>query len=120
MQNMPFPSFVWHEQQYTRQHSWGLCMTSAAAEGGTDWPSKICHANSATGQQMDLRFCMTNEGEEKLCTLIRGAGAVRWRGNVSNVKMSGSGRLPGLSCTFCMTPDVCEAYPSITDFVRVF
>ncbi len=39
---------------------------------------------------------------------------------VSNAKMSGSGRMQGLSCTFCMTPDVCDACPSITDLVRAF
>ncbi len=36
-----------------------------------------------------------------------------------NVKMSGSGsRMQGLSRTLCMTPEVCDAGSSITDFVR--
>ncbi|CAD7963442.1 unnamed protein product [Amoebophrya sp. A120] len=34
--------------------------------------------------------------------------------------MSGSGRLPGLSCIFCMTPDVCDACPSETKSTTKF
>ncbi len=40
-----------------------------------------------------------------------GAGA-----GISNVKMSGSGRLQDLSCIFCMIHNGRNAWPSITDF----
>ncbi len=36
---------------------------------------------------------------------------------ISNVKMSGSGRMRDLSCAFCMSHDVCDAYPSNTGFL---
>ncbi len=38
--------------------------------------------------------------------------------DVSNANMSGSVRLPGLACIFCMIQDACNgnASPSITDF----
>ncbi len=41
-----------------------------ALEYSAIWDTRTCHANSAKGQWVDWVFCMTNEGEGELCTVI--------------------------------------------------
>ncbi len=44
-------------------------------------------------------------------------GSWNYATELSNVKMSGSGRLENLSCTRDMTRDGCNVCPSTTDFL---
>ncbi len=93
-----------------------------ALETMEDLMRKFQHfADQLAEEEKKARLDMLNPKGDKQSTKSAAAFAKKQIASmrqISNVKISGSGRLPGLSCTFCMTPAVCDACPSITDFVR--
>ncbi|CAD7964525.1 unnamed protein product [Amoebophrya sp. A120] len=63
--------------------------------------ARSCHAKSAKRQMVDVGFCITNEGEGKLCPVIHHSFTGRWLLRIQGKIYSFSGRKEILTPRSC-------------------